>query len=205
LLLGFNMLILDVVNEMLATMGESRLRASDVPHHHKVDCLATLDRINKAVQARGYWFNRDVATLEPITLPGPSLGRIALPVDVIAIERDRRRCTPFGLSTRGPFLYNNAENTHVFTQPVPVILVRLIPFESLPETAAAYIASKAVLEFQSNYDGDTQKSRELLARIEGAEGTRANLNAQETRESQVNLIDSNVYIQRVRQAFRNRY
>lgn len=193
------MLILDVVNEMLGTMGENRLDDINTPHHNKEDALATLARVSKGVQTRGYWFNLDTAKLSPSLVAGPTLGHITLPVGTLGVRIPRQYnwCRP-PISMRAGKLFDNSNNSLVFTQDVEVLLVVEIPFENLPETVAAYIASKAVMEFQSNYDGDTQKTRELRERIEGPQGTRSMLNAEDTRETQANMIDSNSRLQYIK-------
>jgi len=191
---------LTVVNEMLGTMGETPLNTLEDPHTYRGACLSTLDRVNREVQAKGWVFNREFLTLQP----GALNGHIYLPGDFIAVRVQRKRS---GAATRtivqrGRRLYDTgsygSEGTYVFTESVDVELVRLVPFEDLPESPAAHIAAVSVVEFQSKYDGDVAKTRELVARISGPMGTLAALQSEETRATQVNMIESNPRLMRLR-------
>jgi hypothetical protein len=187
---------LDVVNEMLGTMGEAPLNTLEDPHAFRGACLSTLSNLSRQIQAKGWWFNREKLVLAPSALDST----IYLPGDFISVRVPRNA---YGQATRnvvqrGRRLYDTEAGTFAFTSSVTVDVVRLIPFQDLPEVAAQYIASKAVLQFQSKYDGDTAKSRELKSRIEGPDGTFAAINIEETRDQQVNLIESNVRLQRLK-------
>ena len=196
---------LDVVNEMLGTMGETPLNTLDDPHAFRGACLSTLARVNREVQAKGWWFNSELLTLSPSALDSS----IYLPGDCLGVRVPRKAT---GASTRnyvkrGRRLYDTGSNgdagTYVFTADVTVDIFRLIPFEDdLDEVAANYIASQAVLQFQSKYDGDTAKGRELEKRISGPTGTFAAFQRAETQNQQVNMIESNVALQRLKRITR---
>lgn len=196
------MLILDVVNEMLGTMGEAPLNSLNDSHTYLGAAQAKLAKMNSAVQSRGWWFNTEDLTLAPSALDSS----IYLPGDYISVTVPRDRTTGAStrnIVTRGRRLYDVTGGTYVFASPVRVYLKRLVPFEELPELAAQHIAAKAVLQFQSEYDGDTAKSRELRDRVEGAEGTRLLLEREQTRNSQANMLESNVRLQRLKSLTRN--
>lgn len=186
---------LDVVNEMLGTMGESPLNSLTDPHTFLGAALQMLNKNDATIQARGWWFNTEDLTLPPSTIDSA----IYLPGDTISVNVYRIN----GVATRnvvqrGDRLYNTTGGTYVFTEPVRVSLKRRVDFEEIPETAAQYIASKAVLQFQSLYDGDTAKSRELASRISGPDGTFQAIQREHTRESQANLLQSNTRLQRLK-------
>lgn len=191
---------LDVVNEMLGTMGEAPLNSLSDAHAFRGACLSTLNNLNNQIQAKGWWFNRELLALAPSALDSS----IYLPGDAINVRVPRLTT---GRSTRnyvkrGRRLYNLDTGTYEFTDTVDVEVIRLVPFQELPETAAQYIAAKAVLQFQSKYDGDTAKTRELRERIESRDGAYAAINAEETRSRQVNLIESNSRLQRLKRVTR---
>jgi hypothetical protein len=186
---------LDVVNEMLGTQGFRPLNALTEPHAFRGAAQSTLTRVNRAVQARGWWFNREPLTLQPSEIDSA----IYLPGDAISVRH--------ALATyvqRGGRLYNTETGNYTFESSVDLLIIRLVPFEELPELAAAHISATAVLEYQTKYDGDTAKGRQLQARInDGAgHGTLCDLQSEETRSSRVNLLTSNRRLQRLKQITR---
>lgn len=191
------MLTLDVVNEMLGTMGEAPLNSLDDPHTFLGSALKMLDKNDAQIQARGWWFNTEDITLQPSSLDSG----VYLPGDTISVNVYPNQLgmgTTRSIVQRGRRLYNTNNGTYVFSGPVRVSLKRRVPFEDMPETAAQYIASKAVLQFQSDYDGDTAKTRELSSRISGPEGTFQAIQREHTRESQPNLLLGNDRLQRLK-------
>lgn len=173
------MLTLTVLNNCLGTMGESPINSIDDPHPYRGAAVSILNSVNREFQARGWWFNRETLTLTPgaldssIYLPGDTIGVIT--DDPRYVQRYRR-------------LYNTEDGSYVFAAPVKATLRRLVPFEETPELYAAYAAAEAVQRFQKRYDGDSQKTRELRDELTAA---RIAANAEETRQVQANLIESN--------------
>lgn len=187
---------LDVVNTMLGTMGEKPLNSLNDPHSYRGACLSTLSRINKQVQAKGYWFNREYLTLQPSALNG----HIYLPGDFINVEvpRSPTRDTT-QIVQRGRRLYNTEGGVYTFDHAVDVILIRLVPFEDLPEAAAQHIAAMAVYQFQTEYDGDTAKGRQLEDRISNpTTGTLGAFNTENIRNERTNFLRSNYKLQRLK-------
>lgn len=170
------MRVIDVVNDMLGTMGEAPLNSLSDAHAFKGAAQRVLNRVNNAVQARGWWFNRENFT----GTPELNTGKIYLPTDTIGIRGTHIQ--------RGRTLYDPVKGTDVFTEDQKLVLIRLVPFEDLPEVAASYIAAAAVSRFQSDYDGDSTKARELSG---VAATTKALAEAEETRQAKANLIYSN--------------
>ena len=185
------MLTLTVLNNCLGTMGEAPLNAVDDPHPYRGPALSILGSVNRELQARGWWFNREALTLQPgaldscIYLPGDTIGVLA--EDPRYVQRYRR-------------LYNIETGDYVFTTPVDVELRRLIPFEETPELYAAYAAAETVIRFQKRYDGDSQKTRELGRELADA---RIACSSEETRQVQANLIESNVRLSYIKAQVRS--
>lgn len=188
------MQILTVVNDMLGTLGEAPLNTLTDAHTYRGACLSTLDKVNKATQAKGFWYNRENLTLTP----NPLDFKLYLPGDTINV----RCAVEPALVQRGNLLYDTFNGTPLFDagKSVDVILVRLIPFEQLPEIAAWSIAADAILYFQRAYDGDAQRTRELAL---VADAARLPLNAEETRQLRANLIDGNAKLQYIKSFTRN--
>jgi len=179
---------LTVVNEMLGTLGEVELASLTDYHPYLSNALSTLDRINRTAQSVPRWFNQEDATLTPNVVDS----FIYLPNDLLEIDACKAEYVQ-----RGGRLYNTKTGSYVFTEPVTLSIRRLIEFEDLPETAAAYIAAEAVLQFQSNYDGDSAKRQEKA-------GWRDNcftiFQAEDTRKRKVNLLDNNPRLWRIKRA-----
>lgn len=189
---------LDVLNECLGTMGERPLNSIVDPHSFRGAVLATLDRLSRQVQAAGWWFNREPISLAPSALDSG----IYLPGDTLEVRVYREAFTnkpTRQVVLRGNRLYDLDKGSYTFTEPVDVEIVRLIPFEQLPEIAAAHIGTMALWAYQTSYDGDQAKSREIKDRIYNAStGTLQAINSIETRQRQVNMIESNVRLQRIK-------
>jgi hypothetical protein len=187
---------LDVVNAMLGTMGEAPLNSLEDAHALRGSCMRVLNSVNRRIQGRGWWFNREYLTLSP----GVVDSSIYLPGDTINVRADRMylRAEDAVVGQRASRLYNMDGGTYVFDHALDVELVRLVPFDSLPELAAAHIGAQAVLEFQTSYDGDSTKTRQLALVVQDIQqntGTRLDLNAEETRQSKANWKRSNYKLQ----------
>jgi predicted DNA-binding ribbon-helix-helix protein len=177
---------LTVVNDMLGTMGEAPLNTLDDPHTFRGACLSTLDTHDKAIQARGWWYNMEDLELAPSALTN----EIYVPGDTL-----EARCQFRNVAMRGRRLYDLDAGSYEFAAAVNLTLIRYVPFDELPELGASYIAASAIQAFQVRYDGDTAKTRDLkeatlIARIEAITA--------HTRNRKVNMIASNVRLQRLK-------
>lgn len=181
------MLTLDVVNDMLGTMGEAPLSSLQEAHAFRGTCLNVLASTSRRIQARGWWFNMDEVVLQPMLNQ-----RIALPNDVMSV-----RTNNYAYVKRGEYLYDVSTSDYLFTADVPSLLIRNVPFDQLPETAAAYIGAEAVERFQKRYDGDPIKNRDLVNETRMA---RAECNIEHTRNRKANLILSNDNLMRIKSA-----
>ena len=149
---------LDVVNDMLALLNEGRVNSLDEPHPMIPAALAKLDHATTVVQASLWWFNVEYPTLAPQV----GSGQILVPNDTAACDS----LTQYpNLAVRGNRLYNLDDVTDVFTAPIRVRLHRILPFADCPITARAFIAAKAKLDFQKDYDGDSMKAQILAQEI----------------------------------------
>lgn len=187
---------LDVVNEMLGTMGEAPLNTLDDPHRFRGACTSTLNKLSRSTQAKGWWFNREVLELAPSALSS----EIYVPGDTINVRYPRQNLmAPVrNIVQRGRRLYDLDGGSYVFTSAVTLEIIRLVPFQELPETAAQFIADQAVLQFQSKYDGDSSKTRELAGRLSGPLGSMVAMNIEETRNRRGNMILANERLQRIK-------
>lgn len=142
---------LEAVNDMLLSIGQAPVNTLEVTGIKDVSIAkARLDQATRRTLSRGFSFNTDIDY--PLT---PDVDGVilvpsnALKVESMGYEELVQRRHP----TKGMALYNKDERTFVFTEAVDVKIVWAYPFEDLPETARAYIATSAARRFQSKVIG----------------------------------------------------
>lgn len=180
------MQILTVVNRMLGTLGEKPLNSLTDTHRFLAACQDKLTEVSVRIQGEGWWYNMEEVTLTPSIIDQA----IYLPNDCLEVRNDL-----YNLTKRGSRVYNLKGGSYEFNEPLDIILIREVLFEEIPQLGASYIAATAVHEFQTVYDGDTAKTRDLAAIATTA---RAMANAAHTRNRRVNLIKSNYTLQRLK-------
>lgn len=194
---------LNVVNDMLGTLGESPLNSLTDTHELRGSCLRVLDQVSSRVQARGWYFNRETKTLAPQLLNG----HIMLSNDILEVRADPYFTNVLDRQVvkRGSRLYNTDGGTYVFDHDIKCILIRLVLFEDLPEIPAQHIAATAVASFQRNYDGDSTKTRMLSNEVidQAEQGTLMELRAEETRQAKANMIRQNLPLQNIKRLVNN--
>lgn len=165
---------------MLATLGEAPLNSLTDPHTFKGACLERLATRTSTLQADGWWFNREQLTI------APNIGdsKLYLPGDVVNVMVEGKP----NLVQRGRYLYDTVAGTNLFDYSVTATVIRLLPFEELPEIVAEYIAAYVTLSFQTDFDGDGNKQRRLENIFADS---RIAFNAEATRQAKYNLVLSN--------------
>jgi hypothetical protein len=148
---------LDVVNDCLASLGESPLNAVTEDHPYVAAAVRMLRQANSREQAKGWWFNRELVELHP----DPSTGYVYVPEDTINVDPS----DPWtNLVQRGRRLYNPASNNpYVINQRIVCNLIRRIPFEDLPPLAQTYISLSTQKDFQKSYDADRFKYEQIVS------------------------------------------
>lgn len=172
---------LDVVNDMLAALGESPLNDLNEGHPLAPIGQRMIATANAREQSKSWWFNKELVDLSP-----DPAGSIYLPNDTIRVDpqepslhyvqRGRRLYKPYAPSLEDKFK---------FTAPVRCWLVRLVPFEDLPATAQIVVSFSAQLDFQKAYDADQAKFQQLVLEYRQALVT---LNAEHIRSQDANLL-----------------
>jgi hypothetical protein len=189
------MLTLDAVNRILGTMGIKPLASLAVEHRMLSAARLSLDSTRKNTLASGWWFNTEH---NRTILPNLIDSRAYLPSDTIGV-RDGSR----DVVQRGLFLYDRELGTNVFSEGVTVTLVKDLPLEEIPETAAAYIVACAMYDFQTTYDGDSSKTAKL---DRDREQLRLKAKADDDRHSRTNMILNNPRLARLkRQSYWRRF
>jgi hypothetical protein len=142
---------LDAVNVMLMSIGQAPVNTLTVPGIKDVSfAQLTLNNASRAVQTRGWWFNRESDF--PLAVNGE--GNIPFPLNTLACEpMDRSR----DLVERGRMFYDKDRHTADFTgeQPITVDVIWMLSFDDLPQAARQFIATRAARIFQANNVGST--------------------------------------------------
>lgn len=148
---------LDVINDCLKTMGETKLNTLEDDHVYKDDALDQLDRTLRDVSALRLWFNTEALDLQP----QPPSGNVMLPTDVISVNAGTR-CGRYRVAQRGRRLYDVGRNTYAFTTDVKVVVGRLLDFDLCPYEVQQFVRDDTVLRFQQDFDGDNGKYQKIL-------------------------------------------
>lgn len=143
---------LEAVNEMLLAIGQAPVNTLEVAGIRDVSVASTiLDNVSREVQSSGHTFNTFTETLTPT-----ANGFLLVASDVLSIDAadPRLDVVPVVDANDGVNkLFNIEEGTNVFTDPLEVEVVKLLPFESLPQHARKYILALAKLRFQASVVG----------------------------------------------------
>lgn len=132
--------MLEAVNTVLPYMGEHIITRVEGAKHPTVDLIqAAIQRQLGTFLTTGWWFNE----LHLKLLPN-SEGYIDVPEDTLEVYGKN-----VNVFIDGERFFNLDSATRYFTQPIEVKIIRYVPFEKLPITAALYITYKAAIEVYS--------------------------------------------------------
>lgn len=145
-----------IINSMLAVVGESPVTSAESQHPSVVSARNVLARVNDAEQSRGWYFNTE---RDRILLPN-SVGEILIPPDTLYIDSEDPNDE---LVPRGRVLWDNKNFTTIINREVRVRRIARIAYEDLPPVAADYIRICAVYEFFVEEDGEGSKYTALLS------------------------------------------
>lgn len=147
---------LEIINAMLGVNGESPVSDADSNDPAAIQASNALTRIDRKVQSRGWYFNKEDILLSPNLA-----GEVVLPQNTLTAD-------PVDSNSqyvkRGTKLYDRVNNTRVIGKTVNCTVILQLDIDELPETAAAYIMDKAVKEYYEDDDGDEAKARRLETR-----------------------------------------
>ncbi len=163
---------LDVLNSCLGSIGENPTTNADSNHPSVIAARTVLDRVTKALQMRGWWFNKEYN----LTLSPNGDGEVVLPSNTL-------KCDPVRESVnyikRGNKLYDPVNHTFVLSTAVEVNITVQLNIEDCPESMGDWIMKQTTYEFYRNDDGDSDKTQDLKteARLAEVEVKKENLAA----------------------------
>lgn len=141
---------------MLSVNGEAKTTDPDSIDPAVIQARDTLDRLDRKLQARKWFFNTEVMTLSPNTA-----GEVVVPQNALSVD-PVDRSSPY--LKRGDTLYDPENNTRVIDKDVKCIVVLQLDIDETPESFSSWLLDKATMDYYINEDGDTAKARLLAER-----------------------------------------
>ena len=145
---------LEAINTMLGFIGEAPMNSledntggGDSPIAEQI-----LDEISREVQGQGWEFNTNY---DEEHTPD-SNKEIILSENVIRADVKVSQYPNVDVSLRGKKLYNRADNTFEFDDPIKLKVVSVVPWDDLPEPARRYITLRSARILQDRQVGSTE-------------------------------------------------
>jgi len=147
---------LDAVNEMLLAIGQAPVNTLEVAGIRDVSVARLqLTNVNREVQSKGHKFNTFVVKLSQRLDGHVLVPTDALQVDPVDPNIDAIVQVDFNDAGQRK-LYDVRRDSFEFEKPVEVEMIRLLPFEALPQYARSYITALAARRFQASVVGSPQ-------------------------------------------------
>ena len=177
---------LDALNMLLRLIGSSPVNSISTDHPDAANARATLERIRKRVQRKGWWCNIDYN----VVFQPDNLGFIQIPDTISSFVGSA--C----YVQRGSKLFDKANNTFAFSTSVTATrVVRVLDWDDMPDVMQEYTAYYAGSEFVRDELEDPQKETSLQR---SAATSLLDLKKQELEEGQYNVFN-NTRVSRMRQ------
>lgn len=139
---------LAAINDILAAIGEPPVSTLEGDSNADVaNARRILNKINRQIQSKGWTFNIEEGVE---LLPDVYSKMIPFSADYLSVMSDS------GTSqyvNRGGYLYDRENRTDIFESSVSVRLIRLKPYEEMPECFRHWIVTKAARQFNSRFFG----------------------------------------------------
>lgn len=134
------MTYLEAINTLLQSVGEYPISSlEDLEFGEGVMAKSELDRVNREVQSRGWWFNSEGARYVPNIK-----GEIDLPPNVLSVDDGKGE-----VINRGKKLYDRKNKTLKFEEPVECEVIIGLTWDELPELVKNYITIRSVRSYSS--------------------------------------------------------
>ena len=177
---------LDAINRMLRYIGElpipSSVTIDSLPEGHEAVIARTvLGETLREEQENKYWFNTFDVTFVPSTD-----GYITLPQNIIAFEN-----TDYFIE--GGNLYDKAQMTGIFTDPVELTVRYEISFDNIPDVFRTFVVLQAAKHLHVYLNGDETTQKELDNKVNLQ---RIKLEREHLKQSKFNLVRGNRLIDR---------
>jgi hypothetical protein len=147
---------LDAVNVMLSVIGEAPVSSLDIPGFVDVDLAKQiLDETSVEIQSMEWECNSE----KDYTLTPDNSSYIQLPTNILKLDITADFDSKYRPVQRGTRLYDKLNHTFVWTEPVTVDILWLLPYTDLPESLRRYITIAAARRFQKRYFSSSDVDR----------------------------------------------
>ena len=170
---------LETLNMLLRLIGSSPVNSMNTKHPDAGNAEATMKRVSRRVQRKGWWCNIDYNLLaEP-----DSKGAIIVADTVSSLVAEDNRYV-----LRGRRLYNNRTQTAVFTAPVVIVrLIHILDWDDMPQIMQETAAYGAAAEFVRDELEDPVREQSLL---QDHAKSYVDLKKQELEEGRYNIFNT---------------
>ena len=182
------MTYLDAINAIIGTCGYVPLASLDEEHAFKDAAVSLFDRTLRSELTKGWYFNRVYVSLKP-----NEQGSVFVTHDVI----DFITAVP-GYYKSGNQIRRIGDPLGPITTVVSGRLVYSLQFDECPDLFQAWVLASARVQFQTVYDGDSTKTRQLAAEAAAAWSA---FHTSEIVGTRANFLDSNARLAEVRNSF----
>ena len=149
------MTLLEALNHVLRSVGESPVNSIATNHPEHEAILAEINSQNTRRQSRGWWFNKYVATVNASILP---VGTVW--------ARPLNRSLDY--YANNGVLMNRRTGTPALGIVPEVEIQRLVDFTTLPQEFAEYVVAAASLAYATNFDADELHLGAIQAQLQDA-------------------------------------
>lgn len=147
---------LEAINTILQAGGEAPVASLTItgllPLTRAKDLLNETSRL---VQGSGWTFN----TEQDYELVRDVNGNITLPADALKFDPEDYYNSRFRPVARGLRLYNGKDFNYVFSENIKGVLVRLLPWDDMPQAVRHYVMIRAAMIFQQREEGSAEGAR----------------------------------------------
>ncbi len=167
---------LETLNMLLRLIGSSAVNSLDTDHPDAANAKASMKRVSRRVQRRGWWFNIDYG----VEYQPDSNGFINVPKEISSLVSTNN------IVTRGDRLYDKVANSYKFVAPVTATrTIRILDWDDMPEIAQEHTAYYAASEFVRDELEDPAKEQSLQ---QSAAAAVMDMKKQDLEESQHNIF-----------------
>lgn len=190
--------ILDVVNQMIGSLGETPVATYDPPPTSDVElALGALNEADKAIQRKGWEWNRNYGVLVALD----SIGQVVVPdgtfraVLSYATNGDQAINASNGQAIkavlRGPRMYDQINNTYIWGSPLLLDTIQRLQWDDIPDDFRAWISYRALQIFQ----GRVQQSAIVLKlNVDDLNEARNTCEQQQDNESSQNAVGGSIAV-----------
>lgn len=177
----------DIVNHMLATVGEGGVSTLNTLHPSVATAKRILETENRSFQGRGWWFNKE----NDLKLVQNEAGQVELPENALAFKiaslENKSPAEKLRYVKRGKYVYDTYKHTTNINMSLYATIVLLLPIEDMPLVASNFLMHRCAELMYVADDGDNFKSEKLTTfRMEAWQ----ELKAQEMQTLEVNALDN---------------